>query len=265
MSVFNPFTDLRNKATAWFTTTRTLTVLYTFFLLILLISGATMTASALSYISLPPPSSYSPPPLSQSSSPSSTSHISLVPLIFNNTQTYTLLVLGVIVAATSLLSVPPLLQTSNSQSYLLLLNLWHVVELLILIIGGSIIWWGTLRERNEFWSVWQANGDFVRGIVQERFSCCGYWNNTDLSQVVPLGICELAASTISVPSTENMPPPCVNAFQAYGDSYLNGWSTAVYAFAAILCGQFMVTACMIADRKLLERFRKIDLKYKIIV
>jgi len=225
---------------SYLTTLRTFTILFCIFNLLILISGTTISIFALAWYS-------------------NTTYLSLV---LTPIDIYTSLAVGVVLCSTFFISIPPIITSysrgKNRPEGLFALSFLLAVDILLVIAGASIVWYKTLRERNTFWEMWESSSELMRGSIQDSFECCGYWSSTDLTQVVPLNQC-------SDPTIAALQQPCVNPFQAYGDGYLNGISTFIYGVAAILCFQFLITACLVSHRKLLERYRKIDLKQKIVV
>ncbi|KAI5480522.1 hypothetical protein MNV49_000675 [Pseudohyphozyma bogoriensis] len=125
---------------------------------------------------------------------------------------------------------------------------------IITVIMGSIIWFFTLTERNDYMEVWLAQSDATQAFLQDTLSCCGYWNATTEGLFTQAtGFCATVANVTA--------SPCVTPITAFADYTLNNVFTTIYGFTAVQVSLFMVTCCLIITRREEERFRKIDEKY----
>jgi len=140
---------------------------------------------------------------------------------------------------------------SKGVGSLLILNFGVAIDILAVIAGGTIIWYRDLQPRENLWNVWLATPIDIQATIQEQFQCCGWWDPTDITQVVTSDTC---------PSTSL--PGCVDPFGNYADHKLNGIFTFVYGVVALLSLWFLVNGCIISERRLQHRFRLIDQKQK---
>jgi len=161
------------------------------------------------------------------------------------------LVLGIAFVSTFIISIGAVIQRNHVTIGLVILN-WALILCGIGdVVIGSIIWFFTLQERANFHAVLaSADSATVQG-VQDFFSCCGYFNSTDL--IVNAGFC-------TDPTFAAAQTPCVTPFTGFADYTLNNIFTTIYGFMAILVCLFLATLCVINKRIEVERFRKIDAK-----
>lgn len=128
-----------------------------------------------------------------------------------------------------------------------------VVTVLTNIVVGSAIWFFTLRERNEFYSVWLKQPAATQAFLQDSLQCCGYWNATAAgSFTVNTGFCANVQNVTA--------DPCVTPITSFADTLLNDIFSTIFGFMAVQVLLFLCTICVINDRHEEERFRKIDEK-----
>jgi len=159
------------------------------------------------------------------------------------------LALGSIFIATFLLSLPALLQSlalspekKFPTSPLVFLILVLAVDQLCVIAAGAIVWWRTLQERAEFFVYWEQDNGGLDTILQNKFNCCGYYNPCPAQP----GVAAL--------------PVCVDPVQNYADNILNITFTFMFATSSIVLLLLLCSACLISELKVLDRFRRIDIK-----
>jgi len=174
--------------------------------------------------------------------------VSYLNLVLTSTDITLSLVLGVICCSTFFAALPAYM--THSTTGLINLSFLLPFEALGMIGGTGFIWFRTLRERAEFWKVWQIGGTDVQMAIQDKWQCCGYW---DMGSA-PFGSqCVKAVPTM---------PACVDPFQSYADSLLTSVTTFLFTVAAIMGFWVLVNLCLIAERNLAKRFKLIDEKAK---
>lgn len=172
-------------------------------------------------------------------------------LVISTTDLNAGLGLGIIYVITFVLSIAAILTHKASTTGLKSLNWVLVANSAATIVIGSIVWFYTLEERNNFSEVWGQQNSEILGQIQDKFQCCGYFNGTD--RAVATGVC--ASQTFAITSTG-----CVGSVTGYADYTLNNIFSSIYGFQAIIVAFFLATMCIINKRVEEERFRKIDAK-----
>ncbi|KAF9792231.1 tetraspanin Pls1 family [Thelephora terrestris] len=163
------------------------------------------------------------------------------------------LVLGAFFLVTWAFSIGAVIQKNHITIGLALLNWILIVAMLYLTAAGSVIWFFTLRIRNNFHTRWSQQTPSTRIAIQDMFKCCGYFNGTDLVEMGGT----FCADPNFVAQTQSF---CVTPITQEANDTLNPIFSTVYGFMAILLCFFMATLCVINERKKEERFKKIDAK-----
>jgi len=161
------------------------------------------------------------------------------------------LLLGIAFAITFLLGIGSIVQRNHVTMPLGVLNWMLLADAIGTLIVGTMIWFYSLEERNNYHARFADTTESVRQHLQDHFLCCGYFNATDL--IVNAGFCQ-------DPSFAANATPCVGPITNFADYALNNIFTSIYGFMAIIVGLFLATLCVINKRLEAERFRKIDLK-----
>ncbi|CAE7143359.1 unnamed protein product [Rhizoctonia solani] len=172
-------------------------------------------------------------------------------LVISDTDLNAGLGLGIMFAITFIVSIGAILTPKATTGGLKALNWVLIADSAATIIIGSIVWFYTLEERQNFSQVWGEQSEQTLGRIQEQFQCCGYYNGTD--RAVGTGIC--ANQAFALNSTG-----CVGDITGFADYTLNNIFTSIYGFQAIIIAVFLATMCIINKRVEEERFRKIDAK-----
>jgi len=161
------------------------------------------------------------------------------------------LVLGIAFLITFVFSIGAIVQQNHITRPLALLNIILIIDTLGIVVIGTMIWWATLQERNNFAMAFvnETTPD-VRLAIQDKLQCCGYWFNNETSTIVNQGFCSTAQNATA----------CVGPITSYADTTLNDVFTSIYGFAAVIIGLFLSTLCVIKKRHEVERFKKIDAK-----
>jgi len=242
-----------------FTTHRVAFTFYVLFTLFTLAAGVVMSGLSLMWLypyttetftgmsisTVPTTSPIAPNSLNKLSLTEAVSYLNLV---LTTTDITIALILGVLSCITFFISLPAYM--SRSTTGLIYLNLLLPLESLGFVGGTGFIWFRSLRERNEFWGLWQNGGLSVQYAIQEKFQCCGYWDTSS----APSG----SSCAAVVPAIQ----PCVNPFQDYADPLLEGVTAFMFFVAIVMAVWILVNLCLIAERNLNERFRLIDEKAK---
>lgn len=166
------------------------------------------------------------------------------------------LVVGIALSVTFLVSLGAVVQRNHITVGFVILNWFLVVDSIIVTVVGSMIWFFSLRQRNEFHVKWLSLPDNDRLTLQDEFKCCGYF---DLSDAVTGGVhCTTEfLPTINVTDTTNF---CVGPITTATDYTLENTFTTVYGFMAVVLSLLVCSLCVIKKREEEERFKRIDAK-----
>jgi len=161
------------------------------------------------------------------------------------------LALGIMLLITFAFSIGVVIQPTRVTWGLVALNVMLIMDSIAVITIGSIVWFFTLRERANFAVAWSQQSSTIIVEMQDKLSCCGYFNSTNM--VVNSGFCV-------DPAFAAKQTACVDPVTTYADYTLNNIFTSIYGFQAIILCFFLATICVIKKRHEDERFRKIDAK-----
>jgi len=167
--------------------------------------------------------------------------------------------LGAVLIATFLISIGAIVQPNHVTVGIVILNCALVVDAIGVLVVGSFLWFFSLKERANFRVIYAAMSTTQQIAVQDKLSCCGYFNQTDLVQI---GGKFCANQTfVDTLAPANMSAHwCVTPVTAFADYALNNTFTTIYGFMAIVLGLFLCSLCVIKVREEDERFKKIDAK-----
>ncbi|KAF7322679.1 25S rRNA adenine-N(1) methyltransferase [Mycena chlorophos] len=184
--------------------------------------------------------------------PSILMHLTLLPEFFTAA-----MVLGIALCATFLVSLGAVVQKNHVTVGFVVLNYFLIVDAIIVLVVGSIIWFFSLRQRSEYHLRWIALPDATKQLLQDQFSCCGYFNATD--NIVIGGYCQSQqfADNLNVNNTDNF---CVTPVTKFTDYTLENTFTTIYGYMSIVLTLLVVSLCVIKKREEEERFKKIDAK-----
>jgi len=168
------------------------------------------------------------------------------------------LVMGIVLLLTSCLSVGAIVQRNHILSGFVILNWALIADAIIVLVLGTILWFYTLRERAEFHTLYANLQPSQRVTIQDMFSCCGYFNSTDLI-VIGGNFCQnqTFANALNTTVLDNF---CVSPVTHFADVSLNDAFSTTYGFMAGIIGLFLSSLCVIKVRQEIERFKKIDTK-----
>jgi len=168
------------------------------------------------------------------------------------------LVLGIMLIATVLVSIFAVIQANHITIGLVILNWILLADAIGIVSIGTIIWDYTLTERVDFHPIYAALAAAQRIEIQDMYSCCGYFNNTDLVEIG--GKYCTSQDFVNSLNQTIITNSCVIPITDYADFALNNAFTTTYGFMAIALSLFLITLCVIKKREEDERFKKIDAK-----
>ncbi|GAA6030960.1 hypothetical protein JCM8097_008957 [Rhodosporidiobolus ruineniae] len=121
------------------------------------------------------------------------------------------------------------------------------------LVVASILWFYSLRERNNFRKVWLARDGPTQVFLQDKLQCCGYFNASSAGLFTqPVDFCapfgQPGANATQVQG-------CVTPIVKFADFFLNNVFTTIYGFTSIQLALFLTTLCLIISRRDDERFR----------
>ncbi|KAI0818807.1 tetraspanin [Irpex lacteus] len=170
------------------------------------------------------------------------------------------LVLGIFLIVTFFISVFAVLQKNHVTIGLVILNWTLIADSVVVLVVGTIIWFYSLHQRQNYFEVFKASSPQTRIEIQDKFKCCGYFAFNDTTMETSSGFC----SDPTVANRFNFSTPeqfaCVGPINSFTDFTLNNTFTTIYGYMAILIALFLASLCIIHQRVETERFRKIDAK-----
>ncbi|KAI0822603.1 tetraspanin [Trametes gibbosa] len=170
------------------------------------------------------------------------------------------LVMGIFFLLTFVLSIGAVVQKNHVTMGFVLLNWMLVVDALVVIVAGSIVWFFTLGERAHYLLVYNALSRDTRIEIQDKFSCCGYFTPNDTVEIGG-NFCTNQTFVNSLVDPNNTDTfRCVAPLTKFTDFTLNNVFTTMYGFMAVVVMLFLASMCVIKRRQEEERFKKIDAK-----
>lgn len=168
------------------------------------------------------------------------------------------LAMGIAFLITAALSIGAIIQRNHVTIGLVVLNWVLISDAIIVLVVGTFVWFYTLRERAEYHVKYAQLQPSQRITVQDMFSCCGYFNASDLVEIGG-NFCQNSTFVNSLNTTvaNNF---CVSPITNYVDVSLNDVFSTTYGFMAGIIGLFLSSLCVIKVRQEFERFRRIDAK-----
>lgn len=169
-------------------------------------------------------------------------------------------VLGVMLLVTFAISIFAIVQKNHVTGGLIFLNWTLIADSIATLVIGTMLWFFSLEQRNNYHIRYQALPNATRVQIQDKFQCCGYFLNNDTVEVGQ-GFCANQTFVDSlVDANDTSKFRCVAPITAFTDVTLNNTFSTIYGFMAILIALFLASLCVIAQRNETERFRKIDAK-----
>ncbi|ESK87532.1 tetraspanin pls1 family [Moniliophthora roreri MCA 2997] len=186
----------------------------------------------------------------------------LMNMVLSNGNLTSGMALGIALLITFLFSVGAIVQRNHVTIGLVILNYLLILDGLAIIIIGTFVWVATLRERDDFHIVYSRVPTSARVFIQEKFSCCGYFNGSDLNE--PSTFCNPTQTSfinaLDPNDVNNSKFFCVTPVTNFADVTLNNIFTTIYGFMAVVLCLLLATLCVINMRKEEERFKRIDAK-----
>jgi hypothetical protein len=184
-------------------------------------------------------------------------------MVFTPTYLTMGLILGIALLITFVFSIGAIVQANHVTIGLVILNYLLLVDVLLILVIGSVMWFPTLRERDLFHKSWIDMSRDDRIFLQDKFSCCGYFNASDVSEVGG-SFCTQSQVTflnaLDLRNDDNAHFFCVKAVTAYTDYALENAFSTLYAFIVPVIGLLLASISVIYKRAEAERFKKIDAK-----
>ncbi|KAK7023887.1 25S rRNA adenine-N(1) methyltransferase [Favolaschia claudopus] len=166
------------------------------------------------------------------------------------------LVLGIFLAFTFLVSLGAVVQPNHVVRGFVILNWLLLVDAIVVTVVGTMIWFFSLRQRNEFQLKWTALSANDRLTIQNDHSCCGYLSGADAEIGGFCGNTTFVQGLAANVSTNF----CVSPITAFTDYTLENTFTTIYGFMAVVLSLLVCSLCVIKKRQEEERFKKIDAK-----
>ncbi|KAJ4386651.1 hypothetical protein N0V93_009549 [Gnomoniopsis smithogilvyi] len=157
---------------------------------------------------------------------------------------------GVLIFATFAITLPAI--AMPTRGWLKLSGYFIVINALFSIVLGLYLWIITLRTKETFSPVWNAQTASVQSLMQTSFACCGYFNSTSPAFVTD--------ATCTSPAAAALMRGCAAPIASFANVFVDDIFTAVFGMAGVDAVLLLATACLLKDRKERARFRYIDSK-----
>ncbi|KAJ7168130.1 tetraspanin Pls1 family [Mycena crocata] len=167
------------------------------------------------------------------------------------------MVVGIALVATFLVSLGAVVQRNHITFGFVILNYLLIVDAIVVTVVGSMIWFFSLRQRNEFHVKWLALPPNDRITLQDKFHCCGYLDSSDAQIGGQFCVSPEFAAGLNTTIPTNF---CVSPITAFTDYALENTFTTIYGFMAVVLSLLVASLCVIKKRQEEERFKKIDAK-----
>lgn len=166
------------------------------------------------------------------------------------------MILGICLLVTFVLSIGAIVQRNHVTIGLVILNWVLVLDAIVVLVVGSVIWFFTLEGRAHFLDRFLAASESSRIVIQDQFQCCGYTFSNDSSVAIG-GFC---SSTEFAASLQNGTQSCIGPLSGHADYTLNQIFSTIYGMMSIVLALLLASLCVIKKRNEDERFKKIDAK-----
>ncbi|OCF45767.1 hypothetical protein I317_00255 [Kwoniella heveanensis CBS 569] len=166
--------------------------------------------------------------------------------------------LGSTFIAGTVLAIPAIISSYEKMALLKALN-WYLVVLASLTLAfGSWVWMFSLEQISEFEQIWHRTPEATQQAIQNKFSCCGYFNGTlSGGLITQAGFCTDSEMAASQPGCQTI----ITSASSPGSDYtLSNIFTTIFGFEAIIAALFLATVCVINERNVAVRFKRIDEK-----
>lgn len=170
------------------------------------------------------------------------------------------LVTGIFLLVTFVFSIGAIVQKNHVTGGLVILNWLLVVDAIVVLVVGSIIWFFSVQQRANYLKIFQAASAETRIEIQDKFSCCGWFTPNDTVEFGGSFCTNLTFANSLVDPNNTDTDRCVGPVTQFTDYTLNNVFTTIYGFMAVVITLFLATMCVIKRRQEEERFKKIDAK-----
>lgn len=178
----------------------------------------------------------------------------MINIALSPTQLDAATILGVIYLLTFVVSIGAMVQPSTAVSGFIVLNWTLILDAVATLVVGTILWFYSLMERNNYYAVWKMQTDATREAVQNMFQCCGYFLPNDTVAIG--GFCQNMQFVNALNTTD----ACVSHITSFSDDMIQPVFTGIYFFMGVVLCLLMASLCVIKTRREEDRFRKIDQK-----
>ncbi|KAF7295256.1 hypothetical protein MIND_01064600 [Mycena indigotica] len=167
------------------------------------------------------------------------------------------MVLGIALCATFVISLGAVIQRNHITIGFVILNYVLIIDSIIVLVVGTMIWFFSLRQRAEFHTRWSALPAVDRITLQDQLKCCGYFNATDTEVGGNFCVSQDFANRLATNVTTNF---CVSPITKFTDYTLENTFTTIYGYMSIVLSLLICSLCVIKKRQEEERFKRIDAK-----
>ncbi|KAF7295159.1 hypothetical protein MIND_01054600 [Mycena indigotica] len=167
------------------------------------------------------------------------------------------MVLGIALCITFLVSIGAVVQRNHVTMGFVILNYLLIVDAIIVVVVGTMIWFFSLRQRAEMHLRWNALSNEQRITLQDEFKCCGYFNATDTTVGGNFCVSQDFANGLATNNTANF---CVTPITKFTDYTLENTFTTIYGYISVVLSLLVCSLCVIKKRQEEERFKRIDAK-----
>ncbi|KAI1320160.1 tetraspanin [Xylariaceae sp. FL0255] len=136
---------------------------------------------------------------------------------------------------------------------------WYKFAAAIVIASGLFtlgigldLWILTLRVKENFSPIWNAQSSAVQSLMQTSFQCCGYANSTSPAFVTD--------SVCNSPASAALMSGCESLISRFSNTFIDDIFTSLFGIVVVDTLLILAIACVLKDRKEMERFRYIDEK-----
>lgn len=168
------------------------------------------------------------------------------------------LVVGIALCLTFIVSLGAVVQRNHITMGFVILNWLLLVDCIVVIVVGTMIWFFSLRQRSGISAKWNALSTADKITLQDQLKCCGFFNGTD-NVAIGGTFCSSqdAVNKLAANVTTNF---CVSPVVTFTDYTLENVFTTIYGYMAVVLGLLVASLCIIKQRQEEERFKKIDAK-----
>lgn len=141
---------------------------------------------------------------------------------------------------------------TNSRTWLKAASFFIVVDAIFTLAIGLQLWILTLRIKETFSGIWNAQPPEVQSLMQGAFQCCGYLNSTSPAFFTD--------ATCPSPATAALMPGCATPLSRFSNTFIDNIFTALFGVVGVDAVLIIAAACLLKERKEMERYRHIDEK-----